>query len=203
MILFEFDEETPFFPIKRFKEIHDVQINLPIIQDELIENKVWLRWGSDTYDQSGHCQFLSGNWTVFPIYFGNYSGHGMEVSAGLTLEQREQILDSLPIRFPKTTALLKHFSSINFVALSRLHPHSDLAPHRHNNPLSFICHLGLIIPAEEQCGLKVKDQTFIWKKPGDGIVFNDNLEHSAWNHSNEERIILYIDFRRPLETFKK
>jgi aspartyl/asparaginyl beta-hydroxylase (cupin superfamily) len=127
----------------------------------------------------------------------------MEVSAGLTLEQKQEVLDSLPLKFPKSTALLKHFPSINFVALSRLHAHSDLAPHRHYNPFSFICHLGLIIPPNESCGLKVKDETFIWKKTGEGIVFNDNLEHSAWNHSDEERIILYIDFQRPIETFKK
>ncbi len=203
MLPFKYDELTPFYPVDNFIDMHDVQVNFPIIQEELLKNKVWLHWGSDNYDQSGHCKFLSGDWTICPLYFGNYSGEGMEMSANLTAAQKDELLNSLPLRFPATTALFKHFPRINFAGLSRLHPQSELAPHRHNNPHSFIFHLGLIIPEGGHCGLKVGDQVHTWTKAGEAIVFNDNLEHSAWNHSDEERVILYIDFLRPLEMFKR
>jgi hypothetical protein len=36
-----------------------------------------------------------------------------------------------------------------------------------------------------------------WRKAGEVIVFDDTYPHSAWNDSDSERIILYIDFKVP------
>ncbi len=185
--------QKPFYDLADFPDMQAIQQHFQIIQKELHENKVWLNWGSDSYDPTGHCKFLSGNWTVCPIYFGNYGGGDMNVP-NLSRDEMSELLASLPSRFPETTALLKLFRRINFAALSRLHAKSKLAPHRHNNPYSLIFHLGLIIPPGNLCGLKVAQETHLWTKPGDAIIFNDNLEHSAWNDSDEDRIILYIDF---------
>lgn len=188
-------EEMPIYDIADFPKLQEIQKNYPVILKELIANKVWLNWGSDSYDQSGHCGFLTGNWTVCPIYFGNIPGEDMHVP-GMTKEQIKQLLESLPYRFPETRSLIIEHHGINFAAFSRLHPKSKLAPHKHNNPNSLIFHLGLIIPPGNTCGLKVGDQTHLWTKPGDAVIFNDNFEHSAWNDSDEERIIFYLDFAR-------
>ena len=69
MLPFKYDELTPFYPVDNFIDMHDVQVNFPIIQEELLKNKVWLHWGSDNYDQSGHCKFLSGDWTICPLFW--------------------------------------------------------------------------------------------------------------------------------------
>lgn len=202
MVFFKSKEDKPFFDVAKFSDMQTIQKNFPIIQEEVYKNKVWLNWGSDDYDQSGHCQFLTGDWTICPIYFGNYKGEDMHV-ANMRREEITELLASLPSRFPATIALLKRFPKINFAALSRLHPKSKLAPHRHNNPDSLIFHLGLIIPPDNLCGLTIAGQTHLWTKPGDAVIFNDNLEHSAWNDSDEERIILYVDFLRPLSFLRR
>lgn len=188
-------EEEPFHPLDEFPQLKWLTAQHEIITAELNKNRVWMHWGSDDYDPSGHCQFLSGDWTVCPIYFGKVDPYMMNVS-GMEKENIDALLQSLPERYPNTIACLKNVSSLRFAAFSRLHPKSKLAPHRHQNPFSYIYHLGLIIPPGDTCGLKVGDQTHIWSKAGDAAVFNDNFEHSAWNDSDSERIILYIDFER-------
>lgn len=193
--LFGSQEQKPFIELQEFPQLNWLKGQHQIIVEELKRNRIWMNWGSDDYDPSGHCQFLSGDWTVCPVYFGSVNPYQIN-APGVEKENIDALVASLPNRFPKTIELLKNVSSLRFAAFSRLHPRSNLAPHRHVNPLSYIFHLGLIIPPGNTCGLKVGDQTHLWTKPGDAVIFNDNFEHSAWNHSDEERIILYIDFSR-------
>jgi hypothetical protein len=181
------------YPLEDFPDFKRLAGEFAVIIEELNKNTFWMKWGSDTYNPSGHCQFLSGDWTVCPVYFGNYSYRSIHVPGKQDFDI-DQLAQSLPLRFSKTIELLKEIKSINFAAFSRLHPQSSLAPHKHNNPYSLIFHLGLIIPPGNTCGLKVGDETHLWTKPGDALIFDDTNEHSAWNHSDEERVVLYIDF---------
>lgn len=183
----------PFYPIHLFPQLEELTKNYQVIVDELEHNKTWVHWGSDAYDPMGHCEFLSGDWTICPVYFGRVRGIEMNVP-GMTTTQLLDLSVSLPKRFPKTTELLKGIKNINFSAFSRLHPKSKLAPHTHDNPDNLIFHMGLVIPEGKKCGLKVGGQTHLWTKAGDAVVFNDTLEHSAWNDSDNERIVLYVDF---------
>lgn len=189
------DENRPFIDYRDFPELVSIRDNYTEIIEELKNNQLWLNWGSDAYDPSGHCKFLSGSWNVCPVYFGRYAGMSMRLG-DISEENARGILKSLPDRFPKTIELLKPFAALNFAAFSRLHPKSTLSPHKHKNPYSWIGHIGLIIPPGSTCGLKVAGQTHTWTKPGDIVVFNDNLEHSAWNNSDEDRVVLYMDFQR-------
>lgn len=189
------DRNHPFIDYTDFPDLVRIRDHYPDIVEELKNNQLWLNWGSDAFDSEGHCMFLSGDWKVCPVYFGRYAGMEMQLGE-LSEDEAREILKSLPERFPKTIELLKPFTALNFAAFSRLHPKSSLKPHKHFNPTAWICHIGLIIPPGNTCGLKVADQTHLWTKPGAIIVFNDNLEHSAWNNSDEERVVLYIDFKR-------
>lgn len=166
-----------------------------MVVEELQKNSLWIKWGSDSYDSSGNCLFLDGNWTICPVYFGNYSIFQMNLGRKGEVDIME-LLDILPKRFPEITRLFSRIKSINFTAFSRLHPRSKLAAHRHKNPKSLIFHMGLVIPPGRTCGLCVNEEVHLWEKPGDAVIFDDNLEHSAWNDSDEERIILYADFMR-------
>lgn len=182
-----------FFPLADFPDFQNLANQYAIILDELLKNSFWMKWGSDNYDPSGHCNFLTGDWTVCPIYFGNYAPNSIKLGAKNEIDM-EQLLKQLPEKFPETIQLLKAIKSINFAAFSRLHPKSKLAPHKHTTTSSLIFHLGLIIPKGNTCGLKVNELSHIWSKPGDAVIFDDTFEHSAWNDSDEERIVLYIDF---------
>lgn len=184
------------YPLEEFPDFLKLSHQSSLIIEELEKNTFWMQWGSDKYDPKGHCQFLKGDWTVCPVYFGNYSYQSMKLPGEQSFDI-EKLAKSLPERFPKTIELLKDIKSINFAAFSRLHPQSSLAPHAHNNPYSLIFHMGLIIPKGQTCGLKVGEETHLWTKAGDAVIFDDTYEHSAWNHSEEERIVLYVDFFEP------
>lgn len=187
--------KKPIYNLEEFPQFVWLKNQYQTIQDELKKNRIWMRWGSDDYDPTGHCMFLTGDWTVCPIYFGKIDPSRMNTQ-GMDQESIADLLKSLPERYPKTIEILKNISNLRFSAFSRLHPKSKLAPHSHQNPFGLIFHLGIIIPSGNTCGLKVGDKTHIWSKAGDAVIFDDNFEHSAWNDSDEERIVLYVDFER-------
>jgi len=58
-----------------------------------------------------------------------------------------------------------------------------------------ICHLPLIIPKD--CGgLRVGNETRSWQE-GKMLIFDDSMEHEAWNSSEEERVVLLFEIWRP------
>jgi aspartyl/asparaginyl beta-hydroxylase (cupin superfamily) len=58
-------------------------------------------------------------------------------------------------------------------------------------------HLPLIIPPG--CGFRVGATTREWV-PGEAWVFDDTIEHEAWNDSDTPRAILIFDIWNPLLT---
>lgn len=75
---------------------------------------------------------------------------------------------------------------------SVLRPRTRIQPHR-GFPGEFLrCHLALKVPGGD-CGLKVGGETRRWRE-GEALVFDDRVEHEAWNDAAEERVILLVDF---------
>ncbi|MEA3066252.1 MAG: hypothetical protein QOJ27_2713, partial [Sphingomonadales bacterium] len=62
----------------------------------------------------------------------------------------------------------------------------------HNTRL--ICHLPLIVPPD--CGFRVGNQLREWEE-GKLLIFDDTIEHEAWNHSQEDRVVLIFGVWRP------
>ncbi|PYL32104.1 MAG: hypothetical protein DMF35_09075, partial [Verrucomicrobia bacterium] len=59
-------------------------------------------------------------------------------------------------------------------------------------------HLALIIPQPaSSCGIKVNGETRHWEE-GKSLVFDDTYRHEAWNDTNGDRVVLFMDFVRPL-----
>ena len=56
-------------------------------------------------------------------------------------------------------------------------------------------HLPLIIPPG--CGFRVGGEQRPWE-PGKAFVFDDTIEHEAWNDSDEPRAVLIFDIWNPL-----
>jgi len=72
---------------------------------------------------------------------------------------------------------------------TRIPPHCGLLNTR------LICHLPLIVP--ENCGaLRCGNQLQHWVE-GSAYLFDDSIEHEAWNDSNEDRVVLLFDVWRP------
>ncbi len=57
-----------------------------------------------------------------------------------------------------------------------------------------ICHLPLIVP--ERCSFRVGNEVREWRE-GEAWLFDDSIEHEAWNHSDNTRVILLFDVWRP------
>jgi len=141
----------------------------------------WLHWWSVDDDRPHE------SWTVFPLILkGEFATENCKL-------------------LPETSRLLSQVEGIRVAGFSRLKPKSSIDPHfgftgRRYGALAF--HLGLVIPFFG-CSLKVGPKKHEWTQPGQAIIFDDTYLHSARNDSNEERIILYIDFLIPEDVIPK
>lgn len=101
-------------------------------------------------------------------------------------------------RCPTTSAAVETIPGLQTAFFSVLEPRARIAPHRGPYKGLLRYHLGLKIPREATaCGIRVGDRTEHWQ-PGQSLVFDDTFEHEAWNDTNEQRVILFVDFERPL-----
>ncbi len=99
---------------------------------------------------------------------------------------------------PKTWAAVRHIPGLKTTMFSILEPGKHLPPHcgPYNGLLRL--HLGLIVPQpEEKLGITVEGQTCHWQV-GKALVFDDAYNHEAWNFTEETRVILFLDFVKPL-----
>jgi aspartyl/asparaginyl beta-hydroxylase (cupin superfamily) len=80
------------------------------------------------------------------------------------------------------------------VLFSLLRPGAHIPPHNGLINTRLIGHLPLIVPG--QCRLRVGNETRDWRQ-GKVWLFDDTIEHEAWNDSNETRVILLFEIHRP------
>lgn len=80
------------------------------------------------------------------------------------------------------------------IMFSLLRPHSRIPAHHGMINTRFVCHLPLIVPPG--CGFRVGNQTRGWQV-GELLVFDDTVEHEAWNDSDHNRVVLIFDIWRP------
>jgi len=99
------------------------------------------------------------------------------------------------VECPQTTAALKKIPGLKTAFFSILAGESLIPEHRGPYKGLLRCHLGLLIPP--QCGIRIGGNTYEWEQ-GKTLVFDDTYVHSAWNHSNQDRVVLFIDFVRPM-----
>ena len=80
------------------------------------------------------------------------------------------------------------------ILFSRLRPGAKIPPHNGMINTRLIGHLPLIIP--EDCGFRVGNSTRTWNV-GEAFLFDDTIEHEAWNNSTEDRFVLIFEVWRP------
>lgn len=77
---------------------------------------------------------------------------------------------------------------------SLLKPHTRIPPHVGVSNARLVTHLPLIVPPG--CGFRVGNETRAWV-PGQAWVFDDTIEHEAWNDSGQLRVVLIFDIWHP------
>lgn len=104
-------------------------------------------------------------------------------------------------RCPRTMALLERMPLVGIEGrtpnafFSVLAPRTRIPPHTGVTNARATVHLPLIVPPG--CGFRVGAETREWVS-GKAWVFDDTIDHEAWNDSDEPRLILIFDVWNPL-----
>ncbi len=77
---------------------------------------------------------------------------------------------------------------------SLLKPQTHIPPHVGVSNVRLVAHLPLVVPPD--CALRVGSSTHIWQE-GRVCVFDDTIEHEAWNRSDLLRAVLIFDVWHP------
>ena len=80
------------------------------------------------------------------------------------------------------------------ILFSMLRPGARIPPHTGFVNTRLICHLPLIVPSG--CRFRVGNDVRPWVE-GKAWLFDDTIEHEAWNDSDEVRVILLFEVWRP------
>ena len=101
---------------------------------------------------------------------------------------------------PRTTALLDSLPLVRIAGrgptafFSRLKPGTHIVPHHGATNTRLIAHLPLIVPPD--CALRVGNDTQA-VEAGRMMIFDDTIEHEAWNRSDQDRVVLIFDIWNP------
>jgi len=103
-------------------------------------------------------------------------------------------IEAACVHCPQTSKLIEDIDGVSLAGFSKLAPHTHIKPHVGWAKSVYRLHLGLVVPPG--CRLRVDDETRYWQE-GEALIFDDTVEHEAWNDSNKTRITLMLDFLRP------
>jgi beta-hydroxylase len=101
-------------------------------------------------------------------------------------------------RCPETARVCAEIPGMKTAFFSILAPGKHLPAHRGPYKGVLRYHLGLLIPEPaDKCGIRVDTETRHWSE-GHSMLFDDTYEHEAWNDTDGTRVVLFVDFVRPL-----
>lgn len=99
---------------------------------------------------------------------------------------------------PRTAELVSRIPGLNTALFSVLVPNTHIPPHTGVTRAILVCHLGLQVPRDSaNCRIRVVDEWREWQE-GKAFVFDDCYNHEVLNNTDETRIVLLLQFRRPV-----
>jgi ornithine lipid ester-linked acyl 2-hydroxylase len=100
---------------------------------------------------------------------------------------------------PHTAGLLQDLPGLQNAWFSILAPRYHIPPHKGPTRALIRCHLGLQVPQDgANCWLRVDQDICHWEE-GRCLVFDDTYEHEVRNDTDETRVVLFLDFDRPMD----
>jgi aspartyl/asparaginyl beta-hydroxylase (cupin superfamily) len=100
-------------------------------------------------------------------------------------------------RCPATAAAVQSIPGMTTAFFSILAAGKRLAPHHGPYKGVLRYHLALKVPDPQRCGIIVGGEQRHWDQ-GRSLIFDDCFLHEAWNDTDEDRVVLFVDFERPL-----
>ncbi len=99
---------------------------------------------------------------------------------------------------PRTMEALEGIPGLTTAFFSILAPGKHIPRHCGVTKGLVRCHLALKVPREaHRCVIEVDDVQCTWQE-GELLFFDDTYPHEVWNDTDEERVVLFIDFERPM-----
>lgn len=120
------------------------------------------------------------SWKIFPLV-----AYGIRATRNIAL-------------CPNTWRLVRRIPGLKTAMFSILEPGKHIPAHRgpYNGVLRL--HLGLIVPQPpERIRMRVGSDIVHWQE-GRALIFDDAYEHEVWNDTDELRVVLFVDFAKPL-----
>jgi aspartate beta-hydroxylase len=181
----------PFFDREQFSWVRDLEAQTSAIRDEL--QGALATQGQDFTPYIGynpgepvnqwHELNHSNRWSTYQLWKGGTPVHE-HLSA-----------------CPKTRAALEGVEMADIDGLcpnamfSALAPHTEIPPHHGETNARLVVHLPLIVPPK--CTYRVGYEHRTWEV-GKTLIFDDTIEHTARNDSDELRVVLIFDVWNPL-----
>jgi beta-hydroxylase len=181
--IFAKDKKTAYLNPADFPELKILQDNWETIRDEALSLNAEAKIrASDKLDDLGFNSFFKTGWKRF--YLKWY---------GANLKSAEQLC-------PQTVALINQVPNIKGAMFTMLPPGARLVKHRDPYAGSLRYHLGLSTPNSEDCFISVDGQPYFWRD-GEAVMFDETYIHYAHNKTDQNRIILFVDVKRPVNFF--
>ena len=101
-------------------------------------------------------------------------------------------------RCPVVAEAVKDVPGLVSAIYSVVGPGAHIRRHRGVSKAIMTAHIGLIVPDKaEACRMDVDGNTVVWRV-GEAAVFDDTHPHEVWNETDQSRVLLLIQFRRPM-----
>jgi beta-hydroxylase len=163
-----------------FPWIAEIEADWEAIREEvdgLIEQRVQLPLIEDV---TGYDQGNEGPWTTYILNsYGDWIDFNCE-------------------RVPRTTELVKKIPGLQIAGFSVLGAGTHIPLHRGPNRGAFRYQLGIRIPEPAgSCRIKIGHEMFVWEERK-SLIFDHSVHHEAWNDSDEDRFLLFVELLWPL-----
>ncbi len=158
------------FPIAGYLES-----NYGAIRDEILAlATAWFHRESERIGRTG-------NWDVAFLYERG--------------RRHDDVCDACPVTTHGIEAYPTIRTAAGLIYVSRMRPMTHIRPHRGPTNVRLRCHLPIKVPTGD-CAIRVGEETRHWRE-GKCLVFDDFLVHEAWNHTDEDRVVLIVDLWHP------
>ncbi|MBI1682627.1 aspartyl/asparaginyl beta-hydroxylase domain-containing protein [Caulobacter hibisci] len=181
----------PFFEREHFPWLPDLEAATDIVRDELLASLDPALTGFDPYiayppgapvnqwEELNHSRKWTSKWL--------WKDGQVQAEVQSAHPRTTALLDSLPL------ARQAGFSPT--AVFSALEPRTHIPPHTGSTNVRLLVHLPLILPGPAR--FRVGNHTRSWEM-GKAWVFDDTIEHEAWNDADQTRVILIFDVWNPL-----
>jgi aspartate beta-hydroxylase len=181
--------QRQFFDSAEFPWIADLEAATDLIRAELLQVlqqqsafQPYVQGAVDRPHKDQNGMLNNADWSAFYLYKDGEIVAENIAQCPQTMQVLQKLIpmDSLP---PSPSILF-----------SQLRPGAHIPAHSGMVNTRLICHLPLIVPPG--CTFRVGNEVREWVA-GKAWLFDDTIEHEAWNRSDETRVILLFEVWRP------